>query len=84
MKIKPVKNKVYLKLETPSVGGLDISSRPTSMEVAEILEIGEYVKDFKKGDKIMVKSWAIDIIEYQDQKYYFIDVDSKGICAIIK
>ena len=84
MKIKPAKNKVYLKLEVPKVGGLDISSRPTAMEVAEVIDVGEGITEFKKGDKIMVKSWAVDVIDYQDQKYYFIDIDSKGICAIMK
>ncbi len=83
MKIKPLQNKVYLKIETPVVGNLDVSSRPTSIEVAEVIAVGDGVTFVKKGDKLMFKSWAVDICAYDGKQYHFIDLDSKGICAVI-
>ena len=36
------------------------------------------------GDKIFFKAWALDVITYNKETYYFIDADSNGICAIVK
>ncbi len=83
-KIQPAKNKVYLKIEEPKVGVLDTSSRPSAVEVAEVIAVGDNVEGIKKGDILMYKSWGIDIIDWDGKKYHFIDIDTKAICAIIK
>lgn len=100
MQIKPLKGVVYLKIETPSVGVLDTSSRPSAIEYAEVLEVGEgvntkkivqtsdtaYFKEdiLKPGDKVFVKAWAIDIVVYNDVKYHFVNMDSGGILAKVE
>ena len=81
--IKPLKNKIYFKVERPTVGGLDLSSKPTSTEIGEVLAVGEGVEEIKIGDKIFVKGWCQDIVQYNKEWYYFADADSKGIIAII-
>lgn len=40
--------------------------------------------DLKVGDHVFVKAWAIDIINYQDKKYYFCNLDTAGVLAIVK
>lgn len=42
-------------------------------------------KDYPEvGDHVFVKAWAIDIINYQDKKYYFCNLDTNGVLAIVK
>jgi len=87
MIILPVNKKIQLKIEQPTAGGLDLSSKETAIEVAEIVAIPSDAKIIGGvciGDKIMVKAWAIDIINYNGEKFYFVDSDSSGICAVIK
>ena len=90
MIIQPYGKKIQIQIEQPTVGGLDISAKESGVEVAKVLitakihieGIGDF--EFKENDKIMVKAWAIDIITYEGTKYYFVDYDSEGICAMIK
>lgn len=95
MKIKPLKNIIYLKLNQVKAGALDISSRESAVEYAEVLAVGgeeeDRIKDLvysqpilKKGDKVFVKSWAIDIITHEDEKYHFVNIESGGILAIVR
>ena len=84
MQIIPEKNKVYLDVKEPKVGGLDISSRPTAIEVAKVLAVGEGIDWIKKGDTLLFKSWGLDIIDWEGKKYYFIDTSTKAICAVVK
>jgi len=84
MKIIPLANKIQLKIEKPTAGGLDLSSKATATEVAEVMAIGEDVVKIKVGDVIMFKSWSTDIITYEGKIYYFITDNSDGICAVIK
>ncbi len=81
MKIAP--NKIWLKIDEPQAGSLNLSSRPTSVEVGEIVACGPMTEPYKKGDKIMFKSWGVDIVDHEGKKYYFIDLDTHCICAII-
>lgn len=84
MKIRTIGNKIQLKVDEPEIGGLVTESMPIAVECGEVVGIGEEVKlPIKKGDKIFFKSWAVDIITHEGKKYYFIDSDTKGICAII-
>lgn len=84
MKIKPQPNIVYLKTEVPKVGALNIAGKPSGIEYAEILEVGEGVTNLKKGDHVFVKAWAIDMITYKDETYRFCSVETNGILAIVK
>lgn len=84
MIIIPYRNKIQLKIDQPTAGGLDLSSKPTTVEVGTVISDGfEHLKIIK-GDRIMFKAWAVDIINYNNENFYFIDADSEGICAIIK
>ena len=93
--ITPLGKKIQLKIEQPTAGGLDLSAKETAIEVGEIIGLaGERSvnlqnlwigkTELKIGDKIFFKAWALDIITYEGEKYYFIDSDSNAICAIIK
>lgn len=84
MIIKPFNNKIQLEIDQPTAGGLDLSSKPTTVECGIIKEVGENVKELKKGDRIFFKAWATDIITYNKETYYFIDSTSEGICAIVQ
>lgn len=83
MKIKPLGNQIYLKIEEAKAGVLNTSSRETAVEYAEVIEVGEGVKSVKKGDKVFVKAWSIDIINHNDKKYHFVNLDTNGILAIV-
>lgn len=85
MKIKTVGNRIQLKIEEPDAGALNLSSMPTAIEFGEVLDVGPDVKlPIKIGDKLFFKSWAIDIITHEGERYYFISEDTNGICAIVK
>lgn len=84
MKIKPLKGIVHLKIDEVTAGALNTSMRPSAVEVAEVSEVGEGVTSVKKGDKIFVKAWAVDNIVYNDQKFYFVAIETNGILAVIK
>lgn len=87
MTIKPINNKLQIKVDEPKVGELDLSSKPSAVEVGTIIGLSfnaEINNIYKIGDKIFFKAWAIDIIDYNGEKFYFIDENSEGICAIIK
>ena len=83
MKIKPLTNFVQIGIAEAKAGVLDTSSRHSAVEYAEVLEVGEGVTTLKKGDFIFVKAWAVDIITYEEKKYYFVNLDTKGIVAIV-
>ncbi len=84
MKIQPLKDEIQIKLEEATAGLLDTSSRESAIEYAEVLAVGDNIKDIKKGDFIFVKSWAIDSIYHKDKKYNFININTGGIKAIVK
>lgn len=84
MKIQPLDTIVFLKIEEAKAGVLDTSSRGTAVEYAEVIAVGDKVSKIAAGDHVFVKSWAIDIISYQDKKYHFCNTETKGILAIVK
>lgn len=84
MKVHPVGNKIYLKMDTvEKVGDLDVSSKKTTREFAEVLAVGPDVKTVKRGDKILVKAWAVDCITHDKKEYFFVSENTEGICAVI-
>lgn len=87
MKIKPQPNIVQIKIDEAKAGALNVSSKHTAVEYGEVIAVGDYLKaselNPKLGDKIFFKSWAVDIITYNDKDYYFIDITSNGILAIV-
>ena len=85
MKIKTLSNRIQIKIEKASAGALDLGNSKVSVEVGEVIGIGDKVElDLKVGDKVMFKSWVVDICDYEGETYYFIAEDTNGICAIIK
>ncbi len=42
------------------------------------------LNQLKVGDKVFVKAWAIDIVSHEDKKYYFCNLDTNGVLAIVK
>lgn len=83
MKIKPLKNIIYLKLDEARAGALVTSSRESAVEYAEVLQVGEGVTQVKKGDKVFIKSWAADIISHNDEKFYFVNQETGGLIAVV-
>lgn len=88
MLIQPLGNLVQLDIKEATAGVLDTSSRDTAVEVATVVNVGYLVKANaaypQVGDKVFVKAWAVDIINHEDKKYYFVDITSNGILAVIK
>lgn len=97
MKIQPLGNIIQLEFEEAKAGDLLTSSRESAVEYAKIIaigekvditmkksdKVGEYIK-FGVGDYVFVKAWAVDIVVHEDKKYYFVNLDTNGILAIIK
>jgi len=82
MTIKPLKNIVQLEFEEAKAGVLDTSSRESAVEFATVLAVGDGVGDtLNVGDKVFVKAFAVDIVSHDDKKYFFVNIDSKGILA---
>lgn len=86
MKIRTIGNKIRIDIEEPSVGGLDTSSMPTAVECGTVVDVGGGVEAgmFAPGNRVFYKSWGVDIVTYEGKKYYFIDLDTKALCAIVK
>jgi co-chaperonin GroES (HSP10) len=84
MKITPQKDIVQLEIEEAHAGVLVTSSLNTAVEFAKVLSIGEDVKDLKVGDKVFVKAWGIDIVTHGDKKYFFCNVNTNAILAVVK
>ncbi len=84
MKIYPLDNMVQLQVEEASAGVLDTSSRNSAVEYGEVLAVGGNIVNIKKGDHVFVKSWAIDIITHNEKRYFFVNVDTHGIVAVVK
>lgn len=83
MKIKPLPGQVHLKIDEAKAGVLNTSSRMSAVEFAEVLGVGEGVNHLKKGDKVFVKAWAVDIINHEDTRYYFCNIETNGIIAVV-
>lgn len=84
MRITPLNNKVLIQIDEPKVGMLDISSKKSALEKGEIIEANPLCDFLKKGDKILFKAWAVDLLTVEGETYYFIDFDSPGLCGKIE
>lgn len=84
MLIQPLDNFIQIKMPEAKAGVLDTSSKVSAVEYAEVIAVGDGVKKVKKGDKVFVKAWAVDIILYEDKRYYFVNMETNGILAIVK
>lgn len=85
MKIVPLDFEIQIEVDDPKAGALDLSATPRAIEVGTVVALGDKVTlDLKKGDKILYKSWALDVSVYVGKKYYFINETSKGVKAVIK
>lgn len=87
MKIQPLQNIVYIKIDEVHAGALVTSSKASAVEFAEVIALGKHAdmeKTLKVGDKIFVKSWGVDIVQYGDQKYHFVSIETNAILAIVK
>jgi len=75
MKIIPQDNKVLIEIEeiNKTESGIVLSSTQNIItEIAKIKAIGKNVKGVKVNDKIMFKSWSLDTIIINDEKYNFL------------
>lgn len=94
MKIQPLGNIIQLEIEEAKAGILDTSSRDSAVEYAKVIAIADLADDLavqagrkykpEVGDYVFVKAWAIDIINHQDKKYYFVNLDTNGVLAVVK
>lgn len=85
MKIKPVADNIYLKVEEPEAGVLNLSSRLSAVEIGEVIALGEKVTlPLKIGDKVQFKSWAVDIVNIDEKRYHYVSEFTGGIKAIVK
>lgn len=94
MKIQPVGDVIFLSIEKANLGALDTSSVKTGMEWAIIKALGpdcnaESIRTgtkgtLKIGDKVFVKAWGVDVIEFEGESYYFTSEARNAICAVIK
>lgn len=84
MTIKTIGKRIQIEVDELKAGGLVIDSIPTAVEIGKVVGKGsEVTLPINVGDKIMYKSWCVDICNIDGKRYFFIDEDTKGICAII-
>ena len=81
MKIHPMPGCVYIKTQSQKVGGFDTSMRDSVVEYAEVIALPEHnvPMQLEVGDKIFVKGWAIDVIDFEGEKYEFCNLETNGI-----
>jgi co-chaperonin GroES (HSP10) len=91
MKIQPLGNNIQIELDKVEIGGLDTGSVESAVEYAKVVAIGTEVSPgyqehnkFKVGHYVFVKAWAIDIISHNGEKFYFVNLDTQGVLAIVK
>ena len=83
MKIKPLPNRIYIKINVVTAGVLDTESINLFDEVAEVISVGSDVKDVKPGDKILFEQYGLCISRIDGKKHFFIDQESGCINAIL-
>lgn len=82
--MKVLNGRILIKIQdagTTKSGIILTSSDKIIAEVGTVKEIAEEVKKVKKGDKILFKSFSLDIIVVDDVKYVFLD--EKDVIAIL-
>jgi co-chaperonin GroES (HSP10) len=84
-KLEVLGEEILLKVDEPKAGALSLDSMKQAKEVGTVVQVGPDVYlPLKKGDRVLFKAWACDIIEHEGEKYIFITQQTNGIKAIIK
>lgn len=83
-KVKPVGNKLLMDIPQTKTGALQVQQGAQIQEVGTVLDVGENVESFKKGDVLHFKAWAVDIVTVDGETFYYLDADSDAICGIVK
>jgi co-chaperonin GroES (HSP10) len=98
LKIKPWGNKIQLDFPTTKAGALQVDTGASIQEIGVVLAIGPEVHTLRQveknkpvistrikvGDRLLIKTWDVDIITLENEVYYFISEDSRAICGIVK
>lgn len=91
LKILPIGDwygRIQIDIPTATIGGLKLSDGSTIQERGTVIAVSSEIKDekvsLKVGDEILFKGHAVDIVTYDDQKYYFINGNTDGVMALIK
>lgn len=83
MKLKPLPDEVQIEIDEAKAGALHMDSLTTAVEFGKVVAVGEYVDHVKVGQRVAFKAWAVDIVNIEDKKYYFINMETNGIKATI-
>lgn len=74
--------KILFSLNKIAAGALATESKPSAENHGTILQVGSGIVEYKKGDQIIAAMWAVEHAKIDDEDYYFIDCDSRGLlCA---
>lgn len=76
--------RVAIQPDRADTGAFDTSSIDAANHFAEVLEVTSGVKQIKKGDKILVMPWAVDIGNVKGEKIYSVLVETNGITHKVK
>ena len=76
--------RVAIEPEKADTGVFDTSSIDAANHFAEVLEVTKGITQIKKGDKIIVMPWAVDIGNYKQEKIYSVLVETNGITHKVK
>ena len=84
MKIKPQRDLllIEIKKQTKSTSGLVLDNPDLILEQAKVLEVGPEVKTIKKGDIVLFKAWATDVVTIEDKEYVHLEED--GVLSIVE
>lgn len=77
-------DRIQLDIEEPKAGDLSLGSYQVAVEYGTVIGIGPDVVGIKIGDKVLFKAWGVDIISYDNKRYYFTSQAARAIEAILK
>ena len=83
MDITPWIDKVWVKLDKMTLGGLEIEETLVNEE-GTVVAVWPGLDMVKPGDHIWVKSYGFDHVRIGEEDYYVVDVTSKAILGIRK
>lgn len=94
IKLQPLGHKLLINIPQTKTGALQVQQGAQIQEVGTILAVSDYVAknygvyphkyDFKVGDTIHFKAWAIDIVTVDGETFYYLDADSDAICGKVQ
>jgi co-chaperonin GroES (HSP10) len=89
-KVTPLGRKILLSIPETKTGSLIVQQGAQIQEIGTVLDISKKVLDDLEyygidiGDTIHFKAWGVDIICIDQDKYYYLDVDSDALCGVVK